>query len=133
MPRNSRYAIFPILSKERKIYSRYVYNRGLQVLWKGAAAVVGSKRRSIALNSDDLNSTHATFQALALEGIGQGIRHGKFAGTDGDPKVLYDQDIDGLEDAAKKFDELVNVAEGEGFRRITFKDIIRFEEKARQG
>jgi hypothetical protein len=51
---------------------------------------------------------------LALEGIGRG----------------FDQDFRGLDEAGKKFDAFVLAAEREGFRKISFMDIIDFEEKA---
>lgn len=120
------------MDKERKIYSRYVFNRGLQTLWKGDAAKTGSQFRSIAITSDEFNSTQGVFQVLALEGIGRGIQDGKFAGSKDDPKVLFDRDLHGLDEAGKKFDELVLSAEQEGFKRISFLDIIDFEEKARE-
>jgi hypothetical protein len=119
------------VEKERKIYSRYVFNRGLQTLWKGDAAKTGSQFRSIAITSDEFNSTQGIFQLLALEGIGEGIQDGKFAGSNDDPKVLFDNDFRSLDEAGKKFDELVVAAESEGFKRITFFDIIDLEEKAR--
>jgi hypothetical protein len=120
------------MPKERKIYSRYIYNRGLQTLWKGDAAVAGSKYRSIAMTSDDFNSTNAVFQVFALEGVGLGIRDGKFAGSDENPTIIADEDLNGLDAAAKKFSELVSAAEKEGFKKITFMDIIEFENNARR-
>lgn len=120
------------MEKERKIYSRYVFNRGLQTLWKGDAAKAGSQFRSIAITSDEFNSTQGIFQVLALEGIGRGIQDGKFAGSKDDPKVLFDKDFHGLDEAGKRFDNLVLAAEQEGFKKISFLDIIDFEEKARE-
>jgi hypothetical protein len=120
------------MKKERKIYSRYVFNRGLQTLWKGDAAENGSQFRSIAITSDEFNSTQGIFQVLALQGIGKGIQDGKFTGSKDEPEVLLDQDFRGLDEAGKKFDELVAEAECKGFNKITFMDIIDFEEKARQ-
>jgi hypothetical protein len=120
------------MEEDRKIYSRYVFNRGLQTLWKGDAAKTGSQFRSIAITSDEFNSTQGIFQLLALEGIGKGIQDGKFAGSNDDPKVLFDNDFRSLDEAGKKFDELVVAAESEGFKRITFFDIIDLEEKARE-
>jgi hypothetical protein len=120
------------MEKERKIYSRYVFNRGLQTLWKGDAAKPGSQFRSIAITSDEFNSTQGIFQVLALEGIGRGIQDGKFAGSRDDPKVLFDKDFRGLDEAGQHFHEFVIAAEREGFRKISFVDIIDFEEKARE-
>ena len=61
------------MAKERKTYARYIYNRGLQTFWKGDAANAGSRFRSIAIASDQFNSTEGTFQVYALEGVGKGI------------------------------------------------------------
>jgi hypothetical protein len=120
------------MEKERKIYSRYVFNRGLQTLWKGDADKTGSQFRSIAITSDEFNSTQGIFQVLALEGIGRGIQDGKFTSLQNDPKVLFDKDFGDLDEAGKKFDEFILAAEQEGFKKITFMDIIDFEEKARE-
>jgi len=120
------------MKEERKIYSRYAFNRGLQTLWKGDAAKAGSQFRSIAITSDEFNSTQGTFQVLALEGIGGGIQDGKFAGSKDDPKVLFDKDFRGLDEAAKKFDEFILATEQEGFNKVSFMDIIDFEQKARE-
>ena len=114
----------------KKVYSRYIFNRGLETLWKGDAAVAGSQFRSIAITSDDFNSTHAIFQVFALEGIGRGIEDGKFAGSDNNPQLLFDADFNSLREAAKKFQELAIQAVEEGFEAITFMDIVEFEEKA---
>lgn len=121
-----------IWKKKRKIYSRYIFNRGLPTLWKGDAARAGSQFRSIAITSDEFNSTQGIFQVFALEGIGNGLENGKFAGSRDDPKVLFDKDSRGLDEAGKKFDELVVAAEREGFKKITFMDIIAVEEEARE-
>jgi hypothetical protein len=69
---------------------------------------------------------------LALEGIGRGIQDGKFTSLQNDPKVLFDKDFGDLDEAGKKFDEFILAAEQEGFKKITFMDIIDFEEKARE-
>jgi hypothetical protein len=119
------------MTKERKVYSRYIFNRGLQTLWKGDAAVAGSQFRSVVITSDEFNSTQGTFQVFALEGVGRGIKDGKFAGSEADPKVLFDQDVQGLGAAGAKFNELVAGAKKQGFTPITFMDIIEFE--ARRG
>ena len=120
------------MKDDRKIYSRYIFNRGLQTLWKGDASVPGSQFRSVAITSDAFNSTQAIFQVLMLEGIGDGIKNGKFAGTKGGPNVLFDTDVEGLDAAGKKFEEFVSDSEQQGFKRIGFMDIVEFEEKARE-
>jgi hypothetical protein len=119
------------MKDDRKIYSRYIFNRGLQTLWKGDASVPGSQFRSVAITSDAFNSTQAIFQVFMLEGIGDGIKDGKFAGTRGAPDILSDTDVEGLDVAGEKFEELVSDSERQGFRKIGFMDIVEFEEKAR--
>jgi hypothetical protein len=120
------------MKDDRKIYSRYIFNRGLQTLWKGDASVPGSQFRSVAITSDAFNSAQAIFQVLMLEGIGDGIRDGKFGGAKGGPNVLFDTDIEGLDVAGKKFEELVSDSERQGFKKIGFMDIVEFEEKVRE-
>jgi hypothetical protein len=117
------------MAKERKAYARYIYNRGLQTFWKGDAAKAGSQFRSVAIASDQFNSTKGIFQVYALEGIGKGIQNGKFAGSDDDPHVLFDKDIHGLEAAAKQFNELLEDAQRSGFQPISFMDMLEFEAK----
>jgi hypothetical protein len=69
---------------------------------------------------------------FALEGIGSGVKDGKFVRSEDEPTTLFDEDFKDLDAAAKKFGELVNHAEKQGFKRITFIDILEYEEKARQ-
>ena len=116
---------------DKKRYARYVYNRGLQTLWKGDAANPGAFFRSVAIATDQFNSTVGVFQIYALEGIGKGVENGEFAGTEGEPKLLFDQDFDGMDVAARQFDKLVKEAEAEGFKIMTFWDQIEFEENAK--
>jgi hypothetical protein len=120
-----------LMAGERKIYSRYIINRGLTTLWKGDPATPGALYRSIVLTSPDFNSTVGQFQVLALEGVGKGVENGKFAGPQGEARVLFDEDRNGLEGAAKAFDVLVKDAEKEGFSQMTFWDQIEFEAKLR--
>jgi hypothetical protein len=119
------------MAAKRKIYSRYIINRGLTTLWKGDPATPGALYRSIALASPDFNSTAGLFQVLALEGMGNGVENGRFAGPEGEARVLYDKDIDGLEEAAKQFDVFVKDAEKNGFAQMSFWDQIEFEAKLR--
>jgi len=65
------------MTKNHKVYSRYVFNRGLPTLWKGDASDAGSPFRSVAITSDEFNSTQGTFQVLALEDTGRGISRRK--------------------------------------------------------
>jgi len=86
----------------------------------------------VAIASDAFNSTQAKFQVYALEGVGMGIEDGKFAGTDKNPKTLFDEDIDGLEEAGKNFRALVQEAMDTGFEPITFMDMLEYESKLRR-
>jgi hypothetical protein len=120
------------LAEERKTYARYIYNRGLQTFWKGDAAKAKSQFRSIAIASDQFNSTEGTFQVYALEGVGKGIEKGKFVGSEDDPLILFDKDFNGLEAAASRFEELANDAQRSGFEPISFMDMLEFEAKLRR-
>ena len=91
----------------------------------------GSQFRSIAITTDQFNSTVVIFQVLALEGIGKGVKDGKFVGSEDDPKILFDKDFNGLDAAAQKFGELAKDAEASGFKEMTFWDQIEYEEKLR--
>ena len=71
---------------------------------------------------------HSNF---TIEGS-KGIADGKFAGTEDDPALQFDQDFTSFADAGKKVMELATEAEAEGFRQMTFWDEIEFDEKARQ-
>ena len=72
------------MDTKKKIYSHYIYNRGLNTLWKGDAANPGTLFRSVSLTTNEFNSTLGTFQVYALVGIGIGIENGKFSGTKAD-------------------------------------------------
>jgi len=116
----------------KRIFARYIYNRGLVVLWKGDPAEAGAICRSIALVTDAFNSTLAPCQVYALQNVGKGIAKGKFAGTEDEPTLLFDQDYDSLEEAGRKVQELTAQAEADGFRQMTLWDQIEFEDKARR-
>jgi hypothetical protein len=116
----------------KKNYARYIYNRGLVVLWKGDPAEAGAIHRSIALVTDAFNSIDSRCQVYELEGVGKGVTDGKFAGTEGEPTVRFDKDFDRLEEGAAQGKALVKQAEAEGFRQMTIWDQIEFEERARK-
>ena len=82
--------------------------------------------------TDAFNSTVAQCQVYELQGVSKGIANGKFAGTEDQPTLLFDQDYNTLEEAAKQVRELTSQAEQEGFRQTTLWDQIEFEEKARR-
>jgi hypothetical protein len=116
-----------MMTEDRKAYSRYVFNCGLRTLWKGDASNAGARFRSIALTTDAFANTEAIYQVYALEGIGKGIVNGKFAGTTGDTKVIYDKDFEGMTAAVGQFNGLVHSAREEGFKPIDFLDWLEFE------
>jgi hypothetical protein len=119
------------MAKARKHYSRYYIVRGDQTLWKGDPAEKGSQFRQFLITSNEFNSTLGTFQVYGLEGTGNGIQNGKFATSDDEPRILFDQDFQGLEAAGKRFDDLVKQTEADGFGRMTFWDMLEFEAKLR--
>src|SRR5208337_5124489 len=106
------------MAKARKHYSRYYIVRGDQTLWKGDPAEKGSQFRQFLITSNEFNSTLGTFQVYGLEGTGNGIQNGKFATSDDEPRILFDQDFQGLEAAGKQFDDLVKQTEADGFGRM---------------
>jgi hypothetical protein len=112
---------------ERRVYFRYVFNCGLRRYWKGDAAKAGSQYRSIALTTDSFANTDAIYQVYALEGTGNGKVNGKFAGTKGDTKVIFDKDFQGMDAAVKIFSDLATAAQKDGFKPIDFMDWIEFE------
>jgi hypothetical protein len=86
----------------------------------------------VVITSDEWNSTEGTFQVLALEGIGKGIQNGKLAISQDETQVLFDNDFQAFDAAEKKFKELVEDAQTNGFDRITTIDVMEFESKARK-
>jgi hypothetical protein len=56
----------------------------------------------------------------------------KFAPSDTEPTVLFDQDFNGLDSAAKQFDQLIADAQQRGFKPITMMEILEFEDKLRR-
>jgi len=120
------------MATARKPYARYYIVRGEQTMWRGDAANPGSLFRQFVITSNEFNSTQGTFQVLGLEGASGGIKDGKFAPSDAEPTVLFDKDFDGLDSAAKQFDQLIAEAQQRGFKPITMMDILEFEDKARR-
>lgn len=101
-------------------------------MWRGDAAEPGSPFREFVITSSEFNSTIGTFQVFGLEGASGGIKDGRFAQSDAEPTVLFDQDFSGLDAAVKQFDQLVSDARKSGFKSITMWDILDFEDKARR-
>ena len=101
-------------------------------MWRGDAAEAGSPFREFVITSNEFNSTLGTFQVFGLEGASGGIEGGKFAPSDTEPTVLFDEDFNGLDKAAKQFDLLVSEARNLGFQPTTTWDILEFEDEVRR-
>jgi hypothetical protein len=119
------------MATAKKHYARYYIVRGLQTMWRGDAAEVGSPFREFVITSNEFNSTLGTFQVFGLEGASGGIKDGKFAPSDSEPIVLFDKDFDGLDSAVKQFNQLVTEARQRGFQPITTIEMLEFEDKLR--
>ena len=119
------------MATAKKHYARYYIVRGLQTMWRGDAADSGSPFREFVITSNEFNSTLGTFQVFALEGASGGIKDGKFAASDAEPTLLFDEDFDGLDSAVKEFNQLVTEAQQRGFKPITMMEMIEFEDKLR--
>ena len=119
------------MDRKRKIIARYYIVRGNQALWNGDPAESGAQFRQVVITSDEWNSTRGIFQVYALAGVGKGIQNGKLAVSTDDPKVLFDQDFQGLEAASKKLTEIVEEAVAEGFKPVSLIDVLEFEAKRR--
>jgi hypothetical protein len=120
------------MARAKKHYARYYIVRGLQTMWRGDAAESGSPFREFVITSNEFNSTLGTFQVFVLEGASGGIKDGKFAASDAEPTVLFDEDFDGLDSAVKQFDRLVTEAQQQGFNAITMMEMIEFEDRLRR-
>lgn len=120
------------MARAKKHYARYYIVRGLQTMWLGDAAEVGSPFREFVITSNEFNSTIGTFQVLGLEGASGGIKDGRFAPSDAEPTVLFDKDFDGLDAAVKQFEQLVVEAQRHGFKPITMMEMVEFEDRLRR-
>jgi hypothetical protein len=120
------------MEKERKTYARHFIVRGGVALWNGDAAEAGSRFRQFVITSNEFNSTAGIFQAYALEGTAKGVKDGALLISDQDPKVLFDEDFNGLDSAVKKVKTMVEASEKVGFKVMTMMDHMDFLEKQRQ-
>lgn len=111
---------------------RGITSLGDQTMWRGDAAEFGSPFREFVITSNEFNSTLGTFQVFGLEGASGGIKDGKFAQSDAEATVLFDKDFNGLDEAAKQFDQLVSESRKLGYQPITTWDILEFEDKLRR-
>ena len=132
MHRESIWLLEDSMATAKKHYARYYIVRGFQTMWMGDAAQTGSLYRSFVITSNEFNSTQGTFQVYGLEGTSGGIKAGKFVPSEAEPSVLFDQDFNGLDSAAKQFDALVADTQKRGFKPITMMEILEFEDKLRR-
>jgi hypothetical protein len=119
------------MATAKKHYARYFIVRDLETMWRGDAATSGSPFREFVITSNEFNSTLGTFQVYALEGMSGGIKEGKLAPSDQEPKVLFDQDFSGLQSAVKQFELLVDEAKDLGFKAVSTMEMLEFESKLR--
>jgi hypothetical protein len=119
------------VAKERKPYARYYIVRGYREMSAGDPAQDGAPFRRFVITSNEFTSTQGIFQVYCLECIGKGIKDGKLATSDEEPRVLFDEDFQGLDAAAKKFEELVAEAQTRGFKPITIMDVLNSEARAK--
>ncbi len=117
--------------EKRKHYARYYIVRGHQALWKGDPSESGAQFRQVAITSNEWNSTQGIFQVYGLEGTGKGIVGGKLAVSDNDPAILFEGDFQGLDAAGKKFQQMVQEAQAQGFKPVTLMDELQFQAKLR--
>jgi hypothetical protein len=120
------------MATAKKHYARYYIVRGEQTMWVGDAAEVGSSFRQFVITSNEFTSSLGIFQVYCLEGASGGIKDGKLAASDAEPTVLFDKDFNGLDAAAKQFEQLIEEAQKRGFKPITMMEILEFEDKRRR-
>ena len=71
------------------------------------------------------------FQVYALEGTSNEVVEGKLS-PGPNPKVLIDEDFEGLEAAAKKFEHFIANAKSQGFKEKTVLEELEFEAKLKE-
>jgi hypothetical protein len=120
------------MAKAKKYYARYYIVREMLTMWAGAAANPGSLFRQFVITSNEFTSTLGTFQVYGLAGASGGIKEGKFTTSDEEPTVLFDEDFDGLDSAAKQYEQLVAEAKQRGFKPVTMMEYLEFESKLRR-
>jgi hypothetical protein len=118
------------MAEEKKHYDRYWYVHGTLTLWRGDPAKDGSAFRQFSITSNEVFSMNGgVYQVFGLEAISGGIKEGRLAMSE--PKLISDEDCDGLEAATKKFDDLVSKSKDRGFRERTMGETVKFEDKIR--
>lgn len=117
----------------KKTYSRYFIVRGLQTMWRGEPAELGSLFREFVITSNEFApSTLGTFQVYGLQAESGGIKDNNLVPSGKEPTLLFDRDFNGLDSTVKQFQQLVAEAEKNGFRAVTIMDELEFEEKLRR-
>ena len=76
------------MAEDKKHYSRYIFNRGNQALWKGEPSEKGAQFRQVIITSDEWMLGSGIFQVCALEGTSNGIVDGKLSPGQ-NPKVRF--------------------------------------------
>lgn len=120
------------MTTARKVYARYNIVRDHEAMWAGDAANPGSLFRQFVITSNEFTSTLGTFQVYGLSGASGGIKNGKFNTSDEEPTVLFDQDFNGLDSAAKQYEQLIADAKQRGFKPVTTMEYLEFESKLRR-
>jgi|SRR6185437_3609652 len=115
---------------EKKIFARYYIVRGNQALWIGNAAENGARFRQVCMTSDEWASSFGVFQVYCLQGTSEGLERGAL--RVGQPELLFDADFEGQPNADKKFQELIQEAQREGFRVPTAMDLLEFQARAQE-
>jgi hypothetical protein len=116
----------------KKHYARYFIVRDHVTLWHGDALIPGSRFRQLLITSNEFISTLGTFQVYGLEGASGGIKDGKFVTSGAEPTVLFDNDFNGLDAAAKQFEKSVKEAQEQGFNPITAMQMLEIEDELRR-
>jgi hypothetical protein len=118
------------MPEQKKVFSRYYIVRGNCALWIGNAAEGGARFRQVCMTSDDWASPFGVFQVYCLQGTGHGLKDGTL--HMGPPELLFDGDFQGQKNADKKFQELIEQAEREGFRVPSTMEMLDFQAKAQE-
>lgn len=103
---------------KKKHYARYVFVRGNQALWKGDASEAGAQFRQVVITSDEWMLIKGHSRSTPLEKASARASSKASLDTEPDPKLLFDRDFKGLEQAAEKFKQIIKEAEDQGFRAV---------------
>jgi hypothetical protein len=84
--------------------------------------------RTVVMTTDQFNCSVGAVQVYALEGVGKGAADGVFAGTEGDPRVIFDGDFNTLVEARAQAKQLLDEAEALGYVPWSIWDDIEVQE-----